>query len=156
EGHAAGARTAGRGPAGEFLGHFVHESQGGRRVARCGALSVYAVYKVYKAWGSPIMNPNRKPTRRELMRLSAGALLAAGVWPGALRAEGEAETGDFHFLVLNDAHWRDREDGGWFDGLARQIRGHDEKPELVLLAGDLADDGQPDQLGAMRDFCKEL
>jgi 3',5'-cyclic AMP phosphodiesterase CpdA len=102
------------------------------------------------------MNRNRKPTRRELMGMSAGALLAAGVWPGALRADGEAEAGDFHFLVLNDAHWVDRDDGGWFDGLARQIRGHEEKPELVLLAGDLADDGQPDQVGAMRDFCKEL
>src|SRR5262249_31181302 len=94
--------------------------------------------------------------RRELMRMSAGALLAAGLWPGTLRAEDEAGPGDFHFLAVNDTHWTDRHGALWFDGLAKQMKGHAEKPELVLLAGDLSEDGKPEQLGPMRDFCKGL
>jgi 3',5'-cyclic AMP phosphodiesterase CpdA len=95
----------------------------------------------------------RTPTRRELLRLSAGTLLAAGLWPGTLAA-GDPQTDDFHFLVVNDTHWRDAFGSDWFLGLAKQLKGHAEKPAFVLLAGDLSDDGTQDQLGAMRDFCK--
>lgn len=102
------------------------------------------------------MNRNRTPTRRAMMRMSAGALLTAGLWPGALGAEDKADAGDFHFLAVNDTHWKDRAGAGWFAGLARQMKGHAEKPELVLLAGDLSEDGKPQQLGPMRDFCKGL
>jgi 3',5'-cyclic-AMP phosphodiesterase len=91
-------------------------------------------------------------SRRELMHLGAGALLAARLWPGAV----DADPGDFHFLVVNDTHWTDRDGAGWFERLAKQMKSHAEKPELVLLAGDLSENGTPEQLGPMRDFCKEL
>jgi 3',5'-cyclic AMP phosphodiesterase CpdA len=95
-------------------------------------------------------------TRRQLLRLSARTLLAAGLWPGAVGAEDRAGAEDFSFLVVNDTHWKDWQGGDWFAGLAKQLKGHAEKPELLLLAGDLSEDGKPEQLSPMRDFCKGL
>ena len=92
------------------------------------------------------------------MRLGAGALLAAGLWPGAVGAEPTA--GDFSFLVVNDTHWTDRDGAVWFDRLAKQMRGHDEKPELVLLAGDLSENGDyhaaKDQQGKMEARIRQI
>ncbi len=102
------------------------------------------------------MNRQRPLTRRDLMRSSAGALLAAGLWPGAHHAEGENASGDFPFLVVNDLHWKDKTGADWFARLAKQLTSHAEKPEFMLLVGDLAEDGKPEQLGPMRDFCKDL
>src|SRR5260370_39857267 len=99
--------------------------------------------------------PHRPPlTRRDAMRLSAGALLSAGLWPGALAAEGEKDSGDFHFSAGNDMHWKEEKGADWFARLAKQMNGHAEKPEVVLRAADLADDGTPPQLGPTRDWCK--
>jgi 3',5'-cyclic AMP phosphodiesterase CpdA len=88
--------------------------------------------------------------------MSAGSLLAAGLWPGTLGA-GESDTDDFHFLVLNDTHWQGKfGTADWFGALAKQMKSHEEKPELVLLAGDLSDDGTHAQLEGIREFCKSL
>ena len=44
-------------------------------------------------------------TRREWLRLSAGALLSLGVWPGRLRgADAPATHDDFTFIAVNDLH----------------------------------------------------
>ena len=49
----------------------------------------------------------QRPTRRALLRASAGSLLAAGLWPGALAAA-DRTSEEFHFAVVNDTHYRDR------------------------------------------------
>jgi 3',5'-cyclic AMP phosphodiesterase CpdA len=90
-------------------------------------------------------------TRRELLRRSPAALLAAGLWPGALAA-GDTDAGAFSFLVVNDLHSLDRHCVPWFEKVARQMAGHDEKPELLLIAGDLADDGTAVQTAAVKEI----
>ena len=89
------------------------------------------------------------------MRLSAGTLLAAGLWPGAFAAD-DKESGDFHFLAVNDMHYGSEKCAPWFVRVLASMKGHKEKPELFLLGGDQADTGKLEQLGPTRDFCKEL
>src|SRR4030095_2696110 len=51
------------------------------------------------------LRPGRKISRRDALRhLSAGALLAAGLWPGALRAADRGYNAKFRFVVVNDTH----------------------------------------------------
>jgi 3',5'-cyclic AMP phosphodiesterase CpdA len=90
-------------------------------------------------------------TRRQLLRQSPAALLAAGLWPGSLAA-GEPDAGAFSFIVANDLHSLNKECAPWFEKVATQMAGHAEKPELVLLAGDLAEDGTAAQLGQVKDI----
>src|SRR5947209_5823820 len=47
-------------------------------------------------------------SRREALRtiVGAGALLTAGLWPGALRADG-VDAGRLRFVVINDLHYFD-------------------------------------------------
>jgi 3',5'-cyclic AMP phosphodiesterase CpdA len=89
-------------------------------------------------------------TRRQLLRQSPAALLAAGLWPGALAA-GDPDTGSFSFVVANDLHSLTKDCAPWFEKVAKQMAGHAEKPELVFLAGDLAEDGTAAQLGQVKD-----
>jgi len=81
-----------------------------------------------------------------------GGLLAAGLWPGALRAEGDADAGELWFLAVNDLHYRDQRCGDWFARVVKQMKGHAEKPEFLLVAGDLVQDGKPEQCAAVRDL----
>jgi Icc-related predicted phosphoesterase len=106
---------------------------------------------------------NRKPahkknsTRREaLQKLSAGTLLALGLWPGALRAGifGSGNQRDFKFIVVNDLHIMDDESARWFEGAEQQMKTHD--AELCLVVGDLADDGKREHLAAARDILRGL
>jgi 3',5'-cyclic AMP phosphodiesterase CpdA len=89
-------------------------------------------------------------TRRQLLRRSPAALLAAGLWPGALAA-GDPDAGSFSFVLANDLHSLNKDCAPWFEKVARQMAGHAEKPDLVFLAGDLAEDGTPTQLGQVKD-----
>src|SRR5215472_684239 len=93
------------------------------------------------------------PTRRDLLRASAGNLLAAGLWPGVLAAA-DRDTEEFHFAVVNDTHYRNRADDAWMARLFSQIKGHKEKVAFCLLVGDLSHDGLPMQLGAMRSHAR--
>jgi len=97
-----------------------------------------------------------KLTRRQMLRLSAGSLLAAGFWPGAMLAEGKDRSDEFHFLVVNDIHYQDKECGKWLEKIIKQMKGLAEKTDFCLLAGDLAEHGRPDQLEPMRELCKTL
>ena len=55
-------------------------------------------------------------TRREALRhLSAGSLLALGLWPGALRAKDNPDSSSFRFLVVNDTHYMSPECGEWLN-----------------------------------------
>src|SRR5262245_57400565 len=90
-------------------------------------------------------------TRRELLRRSPAALLAAGLWPGALAA-GDPETKPFSFLVVNDLHSLDKKCHPWFEKTTTQMASHDETPAFLAIAGDLADDGQPAPVAAVKEI----
>lgn len=96
-------------------------------------------------------------TRREaLKRISASALLAAGLWPGALRAGifGWGNHRDFKFIVVNDLHYLDDDCGRWLEGVVKQMKAH--RPELCLVVGDLADDGTREHFGATKEIFQGL
>lgn len=91
-------------------------------------------------------------TRRDaLKKISAGTLFAMGMWPGALQAGilGWGNHRDFTFIEVNDTHYMDAECGAWLEGVVHQMKTHD--AEFCLFVGDLADNGTPAQLGAVRD-----
>jgi 3',5'-cyclic AMP phosphodiesterase CpdA len=90
-------------------------------------------------------------TRRELLRRSPTALLAAGLWPGTLAA-GDPDTNPFSFLVVNDLHSFDKKCQPWFEKVAKQMAGHAEKPAVLFIAGDLSEDGKADQVAAVKDI----
>jgi 3',5'-cyclic AMP phosphodiesterase CpdA len=97
-----------------------------------------------------------KLTRRELFRWSAGSLLAAGLWPGAVRAEEKDAAGEFHFLVVNDIHHLNDKGLPWLEALIKQMKAHPEKPEFCLIVGDLAENGKPGELRPVREGFKKL
>lgn len=88
--------------------------------------------------------------RKALQRLSAGTLLAMGLWPGHARGE-NAES--FRFVVVNDTHYLSDECGVWLRKIFERIKA--EKPELCLLAGDITEHGTEEHLKAMRDLLNE-
>jgi 3',5'-cyclic AMP phosphodiesterase CpdA len=90
-------------------------------------------------------------SRRELLRRSPAALLAAGLWPGTLAA-GDPATETFSLIVVNDLHSLDRKCHPWFEKVVKQMAGHAEKPAFLLAAGDLANDGAADQLAAVKEI----
>src|SRR5256885_11622789 len=94
-------------------------------------------------------------TRRELLRRSPAALLAAGLWPGTLAA-GDTDSGSFSFLAVNDLHSLDKKCRPWFEKVVGQMAGHDEKPQLLLIAGDLSDEGKAVQIDAVKEIFATL
>jgi 3',5'-cyclic AMP phosphodiesterase CpdA len=97
--------------------------------------------------------------RRMFLRQSAASLLAAGLWPGALTARAEAgnsKAEPFDFVVVNDTHYRDARCGEYLTRAFEQIQSEPRKPELILLAGDLATDGRKNELGPMKDIISSV
>ena len=87
------------------------------------------------------MNNRRRYTRREMLTLSAGTLLTLGLWPGALRAEGTGNSGNFRFVVVNDIHnMTEDRCGPWLERVLAKIKAGPQ-PEFCLLAGDASDHG---------------
>jgi hypothetical protein len=95
-------------------------------------------------------------TRRDLLRWGAGSLLAAGLWPGALRAEGGGTSEEFSFLVVNDTHFVNQRCAAWLERVVKQMKGHDEKIDLCLHLGDLSDHGKAAELTGARDAFRGL
>jgi predicted phosphodiesterase len=92
-------------------------------------------------------------TRREsLGRLTAGSLLALGLWPG--RIGGADSSASFRFLVVNDTHYLTAECGVWLEGVVGQMK--KENAEFCLHAGDLVDNGHREGLGAVSEIFKGL
>jgi 3',5'-cyclic AMP phosphodiesterase CpdA len=91
--------------------------------------------------------------------MGAGGLLAAGLWPGALRAA-DAKADDFHFIVVNDTHFigkrGEKDDVPWLEKVVKQMKAHKEKPVLCLHLGDLSDHGKPAEMDSLRDAFKAL
>jgi hypothetical protein len=97
-----------------------------------------------------------KLTRRQLLRQSVSGLLAAGLWPGALAAAEDGHPADFHFLVINDTHFEDKESGPWLEKVVRQMKKHPERIDFCIHAGDLSHNGLQEQLAPVRDVFAEL
>src|SRR4051794_39583714 len=93
--------------------------------------------------------------REALQQLSAGTLLALGLWPGALRAEDKHKSGSFRFVVINDTHYVDADCARWLEGVVRQMKTHGPL-DFCLHAGDLTDNGRRGDFGAVRDIFKGL
>ena len=94
--------------------------------------------------------------RRQMLRTSAGNLLAAGFWSGAFWGDLPGDTGEFSFLVVNDLHYHDERCGPWFEKMVKQMNGHDQKIDFCLMVGDLADNGKAEQFGPLRDILRTL
>ena len=92
--------------------------------------------------------------REALQHLGAGALLALGLWPGALRADNEIPSRSFRFLVINDTHCLTRECGVYLEGVVRQMRKED--AEFTLHAGDLTDKAERDYFGLVKEIFEPL
>jgi len=97
----------------------------------------------------------RSLSRRQLLRAASASLLAASICPVALLA-GERQSPDSHFFVLNDLHYVGEPCGQFLQKVIAQMKAAKEKPDLCLLAGDLSDNGTPQQLTAVRDLLKTL
>jgi predicted phosphodiesterase len=92
-------------------------------------------------------------SRRRLMKMSAGALLAAGIWPGALAAQ-DAPSPDFSFLVVNDLHYVDTGCVPFFSGMVQKMKAASPDSRLLLVVGDTCENGTPAQLMGMREILK--
>lgn len=99
-------------------------------------------------------DPAPRVSRREAMGRLA-ALLAAGLWPGALRAAaGAVPAEEFAFAVANDFHHFEPACDPWFAALFRQIVAHEEV-EFCLGLGDLAHRGSPASIAAIARLAEE-
>lgn len=90
-------------------------------------------------------------TRRQWLRLSAGALLSLGAWPGRLRGEDAPAHGDFDFIAVNDLHALEPACRPWFDNVVRQMKASAPTAEFCLLGGDLSDNGAAPQLTLIKE-----
>jgi predicted MPP superfamily phosphohydrolase len=95
-------------------------------------------------------------TRRQWLRVSAGALLSIGAWPGRLRGEDAPAHADFDFIALNDLHALEPACRPWFDNVVRQMKASAPTAEFCLLGGDLADNGTPAQLTIIKEAFASL
>src|SRR5712691_2898258 len=100
------------------------------------------------------MIEQKKYSRRDMIGLSAGSLLALGLWPGAWRAEGEGNSGEFSFIVVNDLHYHDEKCGPYFEKVVAQMKAS--KVDFCLIVGDYAEDGKAGQIGPANDIFKTL
>lgn len=102
------------------------------------------------------MNGTHSLTRRDMLKLSAGTLLTLGLWPGALRAEGTGNAGNFRFVVVNDIHnMTEDRCGPWLERVLDKIKAGP-KPELCLLAGDQSDHGKEAEFKAVSEAFARL
>jgi predicted MPP superfamily phosphohydrolase len=93
-------------------------------------------------------------SRREMMKMSAGILLAAGLWPSRAHAA-EPDSKPFKFIQINDLHYSDKNCDPFFEGLVKQLNAVRDAA-FVLIAGDLVDNGTDAQCKAMRDLLAGL
>lgn len=98
----------------------------------------------------PVTTLNRREALGQL-----AALLAAGLWPGALRAQAAGvRAGAFTFAAANDFHHHEPACDPWFAALFRQIAAH-EDVEFCLGLGDLAHKGRPESIATVARLAEE-
>lgn len=91
-----------------------------------------------------------------MLRLTAGAALGLGLWPGALKAAGRRDSGKFSFLAINDIHYHGEAPARWLDRVIAQMKGHAEPLDFCFIVGDLAESGTAGELATVRDVFKKL
>ena len=89
------------------------------------------------------------------MRVSAGVLLAAGMWPGVLAAE-DAAAGEFDFIAVNDLHYWDEKCVPFFEKMVVKMKEAVPKSKLLLVSGDLCEQGKSEQHTGIRDLLKTV
>ena len=104
----------------------------------------------------PAANARRNFSRREMLGWSAGSLLALGFWPGALRAEGKGNSGEFNFIAVNDLHYLDDRCGPWFERVVGQMKANSLSMDFCLIGGDWTEKGTTEALTKVRDIFKRL
>ena len=97
----------------------------------------------------------RLVSRREMLGLSAGALLSLGLWPGALRAQGKAEAGNFHFVVINDIHYINEKCAAFLERVLEKIKSGP-APEFCLILGDLSHHGTEKELQPVKELLGKI
>ena len=104
------------------------------------------------------MKTNKTPAminrRTALERLSAGALLSLGLWPGALHADNETPDSSFRFLSINDTHCMSQECGPYLEGVVAQMQ--QANAEFCLHGGDLTEKGERNYLETVKDIFSVL
>lgn len=95
-------------------------------------------------------------SRRDFLRTGVAGLLAAGLWPGALRAAGAGSPEDFTFIAVNDLHFQSERCGPWFERVVRQMKATTPAPAFCLMSGDWAEHGTKAEMGAARDAVRGL
>ncbi len=98
--------------------------------------------------------PTMMSRRTALERLSAGALLSLGLWPGASRADNEVPSDSFRFLAINDTHCMSLECGPYLEGVVAQMQRAD--AEFCLHAGDLTEKGERKHMETVKDIFSVL
>jgi hypothetical protein len=91
-----------------------------------------------------------KISRRRLMKMGAGTLLAAGLWPGALAAQ-DALAPDFSFVCVNDLHYIDQGCVPFFHGMVQKMKPASRDARLLLVVGDTCENGTPAQLAGIKE-----
>jgi 3',5'-cyclic AMP phosphodiesterase CpdA len=94
-------------------------------------------------------------SRRRLLSLSAATLLSHSLWPGALAAQDVASS-DFDFICVNDLHYIDDKCVPFFQKMTAKMKSDAPAAKLLLVAGDLCEDGTTQQLGGIRNTLKAL
>jgi hypothetical protein len=93
---------------------------------------------------------NSGPVTRRVALGQLGALLAAGLWPGALRAEGRPTgAGAVRFAVINDFHHDSAACDAWFEKLFASVAAQG-RLAFVAGLGDLANAGKPESIAAIK------
>jgi len=92
--------------------------------------------------------------RRALEQLSAGTLLALGLWPGALRSSAASAGRSFKFIVVNDTHYMSAQCGEWLEAVVRQMK--QENAQFCLHAGDLTEKGETEHIETVKDIFHAL
>lgn len=89
------------------------------------------------------------------MKMSAGALLAAGLWPGALSAQDVAAPA-IAFTWVNDLHYWDQTDLPFFNRMVAKMKEAAADSKLLIVGGDLTEHGTDVELSAVRDLIKTV
>jgi predicted MPP superfamily phosphohydrolase len=94
--------------------------------------------------------------RRHVLRAGLFAWLASR-WPWRLRANADDDAeGAFTFISVNDLHYREAACGPWFERVFAAMKQSAPRAEFCLACGDLADDGEPEQMAGARAALKLL
>ncbi|HEY7087826.1 MAG TPA: metallophosphoesterase [Tepidisphaeraceae bacterium] len=87
--------------------------------------------------------------------MSAAALLSAGLWPGVLAAQ-DAVVPEIQFLCVNDLHYVDEGCAPFFKTMIEKMKSAQPDAKLLLVVGDLCDNGMAEQFGGIRDILRTL